>query len=84
MAGDDETSANIESLSVALSEAEIKAASGDQMYLVRANFLREKLASLTTLNLSLPPFHKPYEWRLSTQPTPKQKQNQKKKVHKKI
>jgi DNA-binding protein YbaB len=47
MAGDDGASANIESLNAALAEAEIKAAAGDKMYLVRAKFLREKLASIT-------------------------------------
>src|ERR1017187_144591 len=47
MAGDDGASANIESLNAALADAEIKAAAGDKMYLVRAKFLREKLASIT-------------------------------------
>jgi len=47
MAGEDGTSANIESLNAALAEAEIKAATGDNMYSVRAKFLRDKLAAIT-------------------------------------
>jgi hypothetical protein len=48
MDGDDGTSANIEALQNAISEAQAKADAGDGMFLVRANYLREKLASLTT------------------------------------
>jgi hypothetical protein len=48
MDGDDGTSANIEALQNAISEAQEKADAGDGMFLVRANYLREKLASLTT------------------------------------
>jgi antitoxin component of RelBE/YafQ-DinJ toxin-antitoxin module len=47
VAGDDDTSAKIEALNAELAEVEIKAADGDNMYLVRAKFLRSKLASLT-------------------------------------
>jgi hypothetical protein len=47
MDGDDGTSANIEALQNAISEAQAKADTGDGMFLVRANYLREKLASLT-------------------------------------
>jgi hypothetical protein len=48
MVGDDDTSAKIDALNAELAEVEIKAATGDEMYLVRAKFLRSKLASLTT------------------------------------
>jgi hypothetical protein len=47
MAGDDGASAKIESLNTELADAEIKAAAGDNMYLVRAKFLRDKLAAIT-------------------------------------
>ena len=47
MAGDDGKSANIESLNAALADAEIKAATGEEMYLVRAKYLRDKLAAIT-------------------------------------
>ena len=47
MGGDDDTSARIDALNAALVEAEIKAAAGDNMYLVRAKFLRDKLAAIT-------------------------------------
>ena len=48
MVGDDGASANIEALENAINEAQAKADAGDGMFLVRANYLREKLASLTT------------------------------------
>lgn len=47
MAEDDGTSAKIETLKNAITEAQAKAEAGDRMYLVRADYLREKLASLT-------------------------------------
>ena len=48
MAGDDDTSAKIEALNAELAEVEIKAATGEEIYLVRLKFLRSKLVSLTT------------------------------------
>jgi hypothetical protein len=47
MAREDGTAANIEALTKAISEAQAKVDAGDRMYLARADYLREKLASLT-------------------------------------
>jgi hypothetical protein len=47
MAGDDDASANIEALKKAIGDAQAKANAGDGMFLVRANYLRERLAALT-------------------------------------
>ena len=48
MAKEDGTAEKIETLKNAITEAQAKAEAGDRMYLVRADYLREKLASLTT------------------------------------
>ena len=48
MVEEDGTAEKIETLKNAITEAQAKAEAGDRMYLVRADYLREKLASLTT------------------------------------
>lgn len=46
MDGHDDTCANVEALERAISEAQAKADAGDRMFLVRAEYLRKKLASI--------------------------------------